>query len=206
MFPRPNSSSALKIISFFSSLQHYPSVNNQQYSPWKAASTSRKTPHRLPTPLIQSLHCSQSDLSKKYISPCHHVHCSKQINHFPLLLEQRQEAHSTPWLWGSHVTTHIASLSRFPAHDLYTLTLCNDPFQSVPSIKAMVFPVVIYRCESWTIKKAENLKNWCFRIVVLEKTPESPLDYKEIKPVNPKGNQTWIFTGRTDTGQQRMRG
>ena len=41
-------------------------------------------------------------------------------------------------------------------------------------------------------------KNWCFWIVVLEKTLESPLDSKEIKPVNPKGNQPWIFIGRTD--------
>ena len=41
-------------------------------------------------------------------------------------------------------------------------------------------------------------KNWCFWIVVLEKTLESPLDFKEIKLVNPKGNQSWIFTGRTD--------
>ena len=41
-------------------------------------------------------------------------------------------------------------------------------------------------------------KNWCFQIVVLEKTLESPLDCKEIKPVNPKGNQPWIFIGRTD--------
>ena len=46
--------------------------------------------------------------------------------------------------------------------------------------------------ESWT------LKNWCFWTVVLEKTLESPLDCKEIQPVNPKGNQSWIFTGRTD--------
>ena len=46
--------------------------------------------------------------------------------------------------------------------------------------------------ESWV------LKNWCFWIVVLEKTLESPLDGKEIKPVNPEGNQSWIFTGRTD--------
>ena len=45
-------------------------------------------------------------------------------------------------------------------------------------VKAMVFPVVIYRCESWTIKKAEG-QNLCFQIVVLEKTPESPLDCKE---------------------------
>ena len=42
------------------------------------------------------------------------------------------------------------------------------------------------------------LKNWCFWTVVLEKTLESPLDYKEIQPVHPKGNQSWIFTGRTD--------
>ena len=51
----------------------------------------------------------------------------------------------------------------------------------------------MYRCESWTIKKAE-----CFWIVVLKKTLESPLDRKEIKPVNPKGDQPWIFIGRTD--------
>ena len=42
-------------------------------------------------------------------------------------------------------------------------------------------------------------KNWCFQIVVLEKTLESPLDSKEIKPVNPKGNQPWMFIERTDT-------
>ena len=41
-------------------------------------------------------------------------------------------------------------------------------------------------------------KKWCFWTVVLEKTPESPLDWKEIKPVNPKGNQPWIYIGRTD--------
>ena len=42
------------------------------------------------------------------------------------------------------------------------------------------------------------LKNWCFWTVVLEKTLESPLDCKEVKPVHPKGNQSWIFVGRTD--------
>ena len=47
-------------------------------------------------------------------------------------------------------------------------------------------------------KKGWALKNWCFWTVVLEKTLESPLDCKEIKPVNPKGNQPWIFIGRTD--------
>ena len=47
-------------------------------------------------------------------------------------------------------------------------------------------------------KESWELKNWCFWTVVLEKTLEGPLDFKEIKPVNPKGNQSWIFIGRTD--------
>ena len=54
-------------------------------------------------------------------------------------------------------------------------------------VKAMVFPVVMYRCESWTIKKAEHRK---IDVLMLEKTLESPLDSKEIKPVSPKGNQS----------------
>ena len=65
-------------------------------------------------------------------------------------------------------------------------------------VKAMVFSIAMYRCESWTIKKAELLKNWCFWIVMLEKILGSPLDCKDIKPVNPKGNQPRIFTGRSD--------
>ena len=62
-------------------------------------------------------------------------------------------------------------------------------------VKAMIFPVVMWeldRIEGWA------LKNWCFWIVVLEKILESPLDCEKIKPVNPKGNQSWIFIGRTD--------
>ena len=52
----------------------------------------------------------------------------------------------------------------------------------------------------WEVGHKEGwaLKNWCFQIVVLEKTLESPLDCKKIKPVNPKGNQSWRFTGRTN--------
>ena len=64
-------------------------------------------------------------------------------------------------------------------------------------VKAMVFPVVMYGCEldcdeSWAPK------NWCFWTVVLEKTVESPLDCKEIQPVHPEGDQSWVFIGRTD--------
>ena len=64
-------------------------------------------------------------------------------------------------------------------------------------VKPMVFPVVMYGCKSWMIK-SWTPKNWCFWTVVLEKTLESPLDCKEIQPVNPKGNQSWVFIGRTD--------
>ena len=64
-------------------------------------------------------------------------------------------------------------------------------------VKAMVFPVVMYGCESWTIKKAEHqridaVELWCWRRLL------SPLDIKEIKPVNLKGNQSWLSNGRTD--------
>ena len=63
-------------------------------------------------------------------------------------------------------------------------------------VKAMVFPVVMYGCESWTIKlSAKELMLW---IVVLEKTLESPLDSKEIQPFHPKGDQSWVFIGATD--------
>ena len=64
-------------------------------------------------------------------------------------------------------------------------------------VKAMVFPVVMYGCESWTVKKAEcrridAFELWCWRRL------ESPLDCKEIQPVHSKGNQSWVFFGRTD--------
>ena len=64
-------------------------------------------------------------------------------------------------------------------------------------VKAIVFPVVVYGCESWTIKKAEHRTTDALELW-LEKTLESPLDCKEINPVHPKGNQSQIFIGRTD--------
>ena len=65
-------------------------------------------------------------------------------------------------------------------------------------VKAMVFPVVMFGCESWTIKKAELRRIDNFWTVVLKKTLESPSDCKEVQPVHPKGDQSWIFIGRTD--------
>ena len=64
-------------------------------------------------------------------------------------------------------------------------------------VKAVVFPVVMCGCESWTVKKAEYrridaFELWCWRRLL------SPLDCKEIQPVHPKGDQSWVFLGRTD--------
>ena len=56
----------------------------------------------------------------------------------------------------------------------------------------------MYGCESWTVKKAERQRIAAFFTVLLEKTLESPFDSKEIQPVIAKGNQSWIFIGRTD--------
>ena len=65
---------------------------------------------------------------------------------------------------------------------------------NVHIVKAMIFPVLMYGCESWTIRKGESqrigaFELWCWRV---------PLNSKGIKPVHPKGNQLWIFIGRTD--------
>ena len=86
-------------------------------------------------------------------------------------------------LLGRKAMTNIGSILKSRDTDLTT---------KVHLVKAMVFPVVMYGCENWTIKKAE-----CQRIE-LGKTLESPLDCKEIQPVHPKGNQTRIFIVRTD--------
>ena len=65
-------------------------------------------------------------------------------------------------------------------------------------VKAMVFSSSHVWMWEWDYKERSAWKNWCFWTVVLEKTLESPLDCKEIRPVHPKGNQPWTFIRRTD--------
>ena len=67
-----------------------------------------------------------------------------------------------------------------------------------PYNQGYVFPISHVCTWELDCKEIWALQNWCFWTAVLEKTLESPLDFKEIKPVNPKGNQSWIFIGRTD--------
>ena len=68
-------------------------------------------------------------------------------------------------------------------------------------VKALVFPVVMYGCESWTVKKADHERIDAFELWYWRKLL-SPLDCKEIQPVHPEGNQSWIFIGRTDAAAE----
>ena len=91
-------------------------------------------------------------------------------------------------LLGRKVTTNLDSIVK--SRDITLPT-------KVHLVKALVFTVVMYGCELY-YKESWALKNWCFWTVVLEKTLENPLDYKEIQPIHPKGHQSWVFIGRTD--------
>ena len=93
-------------------------------------------------------------------------------------------------LLGRKVRTNLDSI--FKSRDITLPT-------KVCLVKAMVFPLVMYGCESWTIKKAEcqridTFELWCWRRLLRV----SPLDCKEIQPVHPKGDQSCVFIGRTD--------
>ena len=65
-------------------------------------------------------------------------------------------------------------------------------------VKAIVLPVVMYGCESWTIKKAEHWRTDAFELQCWRRLFQSPLDCKEIQPVHPEGDQSWVFIRRTD--------
>ena len=65
-------------------------------------------------------------------------------------------------------------------------------------VKAIVFPVVVYGCESWTMRKAEHRRIDAFELWCWKRLLRVPLDCKEIQPVHPRGDQSWVFIGRTD--------
>ena len=118
--------------------------------------------------------------------------------------------------WGSKITADGDCSHEIKRHLLLgrkVMTNLDSIFKSrditlsakVCLFKAMVFPVVMYGCESWTIKKAEcrrieAFEVWCWRRLFLE----SSLDCKEIQPVQPKGNQSWVFIGRTDVEAETL--
>ena len=104
-----------------------------------------------------------------------------------------------PKLYGdySHEVQRCLLLGRKVMTNLDSILKSRDnPLPAkVHLVKAMVFPVWMWELD---YKESWALKNWCFWTVVLEKTLESPLDSKVTHPVHPKGNQSWIFIGKTD--------
>ena len=78
------------------------------------------------------------------------------------------------------------------------LLKCRDFINQGPYSQSYGFSSSLESMLELDHKEGWASKNWCFQILVLEKTLESPLDYKEIQPVHPKGNQFWLFIGRTD--------
>ena len=96
----------------------------------------------------------------------------------------------------------------FPSLLVFSVACCDPPkgfgivnkadlfWNSCSFSQGYGFPVVMYGCDSWTIKKAQC--RWIDTFEVLEKTLESPLNFKEIQPVHPKGDQSWVVIGRTD--------
>ena len=92
-------------------------------------------------------------------------------------------------LLGKKAITNLDSILK--ARDITLLT-------KVHLVKAMVFPIVMYGCKSWTIKKAEHWRIDAFELWCWRRLLRVPLEHKEIQPVNPKGNQSQIFIGRTD--------
>ena len=92
-------------------------------------------------------------------------------------------------LLGRNVMTNLDSILK--SRDMTLPT-------KVRLVKAMVFPVVMYRCESWTIKKAEHRRTDAFELWCWRRLLRVPWRLKEIQPVHPKGGQSWVFIGRTD--------
>ena len=106
--------------------------------------------------------------------------------------------------WGHEIKRHLL-LERKAMKNMDSVLRNRDStlLTKVCLVNAMVFPVVMY---GWELDHKEDwaLKNWCFQTVALEKTLESPLDCKEIKPVNPKWNQPWTFIGRIDAKAESL--
>ena len=106
--------------------------------------------------------------------------------------------------WLHHEIKRCLLLGRKAITNLDSILKSRDITLStkVCIVKAMIFPVIMYGCENWIIKKAEQHRIDAFELWCWRRTLESPLDCKKIKPVNPKGNQSWIFIGRAEAKAQ----
>ena len=100
----------------------------------------------------------------------------------------------------SHETGRLLLLGRNVINNLGNILKSRDItlLTKVHVVKATVFPVVMYGCESWTIKKAEHRRTEAFELWCWKKILEIPLDCKEIQPVHSEGDQPWDFFGGND--------
>ena len=98
-------------------------------------------------------------------------------------------------LLGRKVMTNLDSI--FKSRDITLPT-------KVRLVKAMVFRVVMYGCESWTVKKAEHRRIDSFELWSWRRLLKSPLDCKEIQPIHSKGDQPWVFFGRSDAKAETL--
>ena len=100
----------------------------------------------------------------------------------------------------SHVIKRRLLLERKAMTNLDSIVKCRDITLStkVCLVKAMVFPEVMHGCDKWTIKKPEHQRIDAFELRCWRRLLEIPLDCKEIQPVHPKGDQSWVFIGRND--------
>ena len=143
------------------------------YSPWnrKESDTTEQLTH---THNYQGSQCDKSVTESRYSVQIFTSHWLSLKCKYTCSLEEK--------LWQTYST--------LKSRDITLPT-------KVCKVKVMIFPVVMYGCENWTIKKAEHWRTddfelWCWRRL------ENPLDCKEIQPVHPKGYQPWIFIGRSD--------
>ena len=99
------------------------------------------------------------------------------------------------WPWNQRMVAHWKKSYDQPRKHIESRDIILPT--KVCLVKATFFPSIHVWIWELDYNESWALKNWCFWTVVLEKTLESPLDCKEIQPVNPKRNQSWIFIGRT---------
>ena len=117
----------------------------------------------------------------------------------------RQWKQCQTFIWGSSKITADGEIKRRLLLGRKVMTNLDSIWKSrditlptkVHLVKVMVFPGVMYECENWTVKKTERRRIDAFALCCWRRLL-SPLDCKEIQPVHPKGDQSWVFTGRTD--------
>ena len=153
---------------------------------------------------LQSFPASGSfQMSQFFTWGGHSIRVSASASVLPMNIQDWFPLGWTGWISLQSVRNRYSVFAIIPTITRQHIKKQRHYFVNKSLVKAMVFPVVIYGCEL-DCKESWAQRNWCFWTVVLEKTLETPLDSKEIQPVHPKGNQSWIFIGRSDAEAETL--